>query len=114
MKSEKIKIEKKSAEEDKIILEISGRIDTRTAPQLQEAVDNLFKSNVNKITIDIKNVEYISSAGLRVLLYAQKQINSIELKESDAVLEVINVNDSVKEIFDMTGFTNFLNIRYTK
>ncbi|BED92269.1 MAG: anti-sigma factor antagonist [Candidatus Improbicoccus pseudotrichonymphae] len=87
---------------------IDGRIDTQTAPKLQEEVDKIFKENKNRIVMDFEKVKYISSAGLRVILYTQKKINSLANESSH--FEIINVNLPVKEVFDMTGFSEFLTI----
>ena len=90
---------KRNAEE--IVLEIVGRLDTTTAP----ALDKTINENVNDIknlTLDFKGLEYISSAGLRVLLGAQKKMQKI------GSMKVINVCESVMEVFEMTGFADIL------
>ena len=111
-------------------LEISGRIDTQTSIEFQKVLDEILKASIINITLDFKNVEYMSSAGLRTILYAQKKINSMTadiseneniIKSSDKKdnnvgektpkLNVINVNDEVYEVFEMTGFTDFVNVK---
>ena len=111
-------------------LEISGRIDTQTSINFQKVLDEILKDKITNITLDFKNVEYMSSAGLRTILYAQKKINSMTadiseneniIKSSDKKdnnvgektpkLNVINVNDEVYEVFEMTGFTDFVNVK---
>lgn len=111
-------------------LEISGRIDTQTSIEFQKVLDEILKVNIINITLDFKNVEYMSSAGLRTILYAQKKINSMTsdiseneniIKNSDKKnnnvgektpkLNIINVNDEVYEVFEMTGFTDFINVK---
>lgn len=111
-------------------LEISGRIDTQTSIEFQKVLDEILKASIINITLDFKNVEYMSSAGLRTILYAQKKINSTTddiseneniIKSSDKKdnnvgektpkLNVINVNDEVYEVFEMTGFTDFVNVK---
>lgn len=88
---------------DELVLEITGRVDTITAPTLDKTInENL--ANVKSLILDLKGLEYISSAGLRVLLGAQKkmsQIGSMKLK---------NVCELVMEVFEMTGFADILNI----
>ena len=82
---------------------ISGRLDTTTAPQLEAE----FKQNLDgvaKLTLDFANLEYLSSAGLRVLLAAQKTMN----KQGEMIIK--NVNETIKEIFEVTGFIDILTI----
>lgn len=82
---------------------LDGRIDTTTAPQL-EAVLKEKLGNSTELTFDMTNVEYISSAGLRVLLSAQKAMNK------QGKMYIKNVCDAVKDIFEVTGFSDILNI----
>lgn len=82
--------------------ELDGRLDTTTAPELESKIGDL--SGVEELIIDMKNLEYISSAGLRVILKAQKIMNekgSMKLK---------NVGESIMEVFEITGFSDFLTI----
>ena len=82
---------------------IQGRLDTTTAPQLEAEL----KSSVNGITelvLDFKDLEYVSSAGLRVLLAAQKVMN----KQGSMVIK--NVCENVMEVFEVTGFSDILTI----
>ena len=84
-------------------IELIGRLDTTTAPEL----DNDLKTSldgVTKVVFDFTKLEYISSAGLRVLLAAQKVMN----KQGEMILT--NVNDDVKEVFEITGFVDILTI----
>lgn len=81
---------------------LSGRLDTSTAPQLEEAVKDL--ADVKNLVLDFANLEYISSAGLRVLLATQKVMS----KQGSMVIK--NVNDTIKEVFDITGFGDILTI----
>lgn len=99
----------KSEQEGKTILSITGRIDTKTAPDFQKEIDNMINAQTGgslDLILDFRNVDYISSAGLRSVLYIQKKINSMQ--GSNMVIE--NVNDTVMEVFEMTGFTEFLKI----
>ncbi len=82
-------------------IEIVGRLDTTTAPSLDKTVNEDIGETKNLI-FDFKGLEYISSAGLRVLLSAQKKMKRIGL------MKVKNVSESVMEIFEMTGFTEIL------
>ena len=93
----------KTTENNTIILAVEGRIDTTTAPQLEAEVKSSTES-AECIVIDFSKVEYISSAGLRVLLSGHKLMNA------KGGLKLINVSEDIMEIFDVTGFTDILNI----
>lgn len=82
---------------------LAGRLDTTTAPEL-EAMINENIEGVTRLILDFKELEYISSAGLRILLGAQKTMN----KQGEMVVR--NVNSDVNEIFTITGFTEILTI----
>ena len=87
----------------KLILTITGRIDTGTAPKLEEILKESY-DGITGLVIDLAKVEYISSAGLRVLLSAQKIMN----KQGHMVIR--NVNEDIMEIFEVTGFSDILDI----
>ena len=92
---------KKSKEE--LTMEITGRLDTTTAPALEKAInENIGESK--SLILDFKCLEYISSAGLRVLLAVQKKM------QQPRRMKVINVCELVMEVFEMTGFADILNI----
>lgn len=93
----------KETETTKLILDIEGRIDTLTAPQLEAELKKSI-SGITELIFDFKNVEYISSAGLRVLLSAQKVMN----KQGTMIIK--NVNEEVMDIFEITGFSDILTI----
>ncbi len=94
---------KKESNESSLTVFLEGRLDTTTAPELEgELKDGL--TGVTDLIIDFSNLEYISSAGLRVLLSAQKTMN----KQGKMVVK--NPSEEVKEIFDVTGFADILNI----
>ena len=90
---------KKNAEET--IIEIVGRLDTITAPALDKTINEDIGETKN-LVLDVKGMEYISSAGLRVLLAAQKKMQKI------GSMKVINVCEEVMEVFEMTGFADIL------
>ena len=93
----------KTTKKDSIILAIEGRVDTTTAPQLDDMIKEAAKT-ANILVLDFEKVEYISSAGLRVLLTGHKAMaNKYGLK-------IINANEDIKEIFEVTGFSDILNI----
>lgn len=86
-----------------VTLKITGRLDTVTAPELEAVLDSCV-AGVQELVLDFAEVEYISSAGLRVILKAQKQMNV------QGSMKLVQVNDSVMEVFDITGFADILNI----
>lgn len=82
-------------------IEVVGRLDTITAPVLEQTInDNV--ANMQNLVFDFKGLEYISSAGLRVLLSAQKKMQKI------GTMKLVNVCEDVMEIFEMTGFADIL------
>ena len=85
------------------IIEIVGRLDTTTAPVLDKAINEDI-GDVKNLVLDVKGMEYISSAGLRVLLGAQKKMQKI------GSMKVVNVCEEVMEVFEMTGFADILTI----
>lgn len=82
---------------------LEGRLDTTTSPQLQEDLEKSLDS-VEELVLNFEKLEYISSAGLRVLLVAQKTMTK------QGKMKVTNVNESIMEIFDVTGFSDILTI----
>ena len=86
---------------EKLTLTIVGRIDTTTAPSLETMINSM-DTGVKDLVLDMKGVEYISSAGLRVLLAAQKKMSKI------GTLKLTDVCDAVMEVFEMTGFADIL------
>ena len=82
-------------------IELVGRLDTTTAPALDKTISEDIGDTKN-LTLDIKGLEYISSAGLRVLLSAQKKMQKI------GSMKVINVCEAIMEVFEMTGFADIL------
>ena len=93
-----IEIKKNTAE---TIIEIVGRLDTVTAPALDKTINEDIGDAKNLI-LDVKGMEYISSAGLRVLLSAQKKMQKI------GSMKVVHVCEEVMEVFEMTGFADIL------
>jgi anti-sigma B factor antagonist len=83
------------------IIEIAGRLDTITAPSLDKTINEDIGDTKN-LVLDLKGVEYISSAGLRVLLSAQKRMQKI------GSMKLKNVCEEVMEVFEMTGFADIL------
>ena len=82
---------------------ITGRLDTTTAPQLEAELKQSY-AGIEKLVLDFAALEYLSSAGLRVLLQAQKTMN----KQGEMIIR--NVNETISEIFEVTGFIDILTI----
>ena len=82
---------------------LEGRLDTTTAPELEEALKESMDA-ATALTLDFAKLDYISSAGLRVLLFAHKT-----MVKKDG-MKVVNANEMVKEVFEVTGFADILNI----
>ena len=95
-----IKIEK-AKNGSELVISLEGRLDTVTAPRLEEELKSSVQGIISLI-FDLKDLQYISSAGLRVLLSAQKTMNR------QGTMAVRNVSDGVREIFDVTGFSDIL------
>ena len=93
----------KTIENGEVTFKLEGRLDTSAAPELEAEVKNSLDGAKTPI-MDFEKVEYISSAGLRVLLLAMK------LMRSKGPMKVTHVNDLVKEVFDVTGFSDMLTI----
>ena len=93
----------KTLDGTKLEIALEGRLDTMTAPQLEEEVKNNIEG-IKELIFDLKNLAYVSSAGLRVLLSAQKTMNK------QGSMTIRNANEEVMEIFEVTGFIDILNI----
>lgn len=86
-----------------VTLSLSGRLDTTTAPQLEETVQESL-TGTEKLIMDFEKLEYLSSAGLRVLLTAHKA-----MMKSGGQMEIRHVNEVIHEVFEVTGFLDALN-----
>ena len=93
----------KTKNETKLTVALEGRLDTTTAPEL-EAELKASLDGVTELTMDLANLDYISSAGLRVLLSAQKTMNK------QGQMKVTGVSETIMEIFEVTGFSDILTI----
>lgn len=94
----------KIVNDDNITLQVAERVDTTTAPQLQYEIDKV-TDETNKLVLDFKELIYISSAGLRVLLSAHKT-----MLKKEGSLVITNVSEDILEIFEVTGFSDILTI----
>ncbi len=86
-----------------VIVNVDGRIDTNTAMEFGEKVNDIL-DNITDLILDFEKVEYISSLGLRAILELQKRMLS------QGVMKIINANDAVMDVFNMTGFSKILTI----
>ncbi len=87
------------------VLAFEGRLDTQTSPDAQQQLTRLIEGGATKILVNFEKLDYISSAGLRVLLVVAKQ-----LKTTDGELRICSLNEVVKEVFDISGFDMILPI----
>ena len=88
---------------DEAVIELAGRLDTTTAPALDKTISEDL-GDVKHLVLDLKRIEYVSSAGLRVILSAQKKF------QKTGSMKVVHVNEDVMEVFEMTGFADILTI----
>lgn len=88
-----------------VTLQVDGRVDTNTSPELQKAILEAFQS-AKKLTLDLEKVVYVSSAGLRALLLGQKTAGS-----KGAAMELVHVAPTVKAVLDSVGFSKILTLR---
>ena len=93
----------KTQNENALTLKVDGRLDTNTAPQLESELQSLI-SGIKKLVLNFADLVYVSSAGLRVILAAQKQMNR------QGSMTIRNVNSTVMEVFEITGFVDILTI----
>ena len=93
----------RNIEEGKVYYLLEGRLDTATAPALENDLKEIL-DNTTELILDMEKLEYISSAGLRVILSAQK------IMQKNGSMKVKNINDTIREIFEVTGFTTILTI----
>lgn len=93
----------KNKDGEKLVITLEGRLDTTTAPLLEETIKTELEG-VSELTLDFEKLEYISSAGLRVILVAQKIMNK------QGKMTVRNVCEEIHDIFEITGFSDILTI----
>ena len=94
----------KMLENGKAVIKLAGRLDTSTAPELEATIKEVLPG-LTELVLDFEALEYVSSAGLRVLLSAQKAMNTTK-----GTMTVRNVQEAVNEIFEVTGFSDILTI----
>ena len=89
-------------EGNRTVVTLVGRLDTNTSPQLEECANDLFEHGKNNILVDMEKCDFVSSAGLRVIVAMQKHVMT------DGSLAFANVQPDVMDVFDMTGFAKLL------
>ena len=94
---------KKTITDASAALEIIGRLDTTTAPELEATIDGCV-AGIKELVLDCSALEYVSSAGLRVILKTQKLMNA------QGTMKLTHVNETIMEVFDITGFADILTI----
>lgn len=87
------------------VLDFEGSLDTNTAPDAQKRMEEVIEQGHHKILVQFKKLDYISSAGLRILLVAAKK-----LKKSGGELRICQMNDDVREVFEISGFDTILSV----
>lgn len=88
---------------DVTIVAIAGSLDSTTSPVAQQALDAIVKAGAKKLAVDFSTLDYVSSAGLRVLLGTAKQV-----KAAGGALRMFGLNQSVREVFEISGFASIL------
>ena len=95
----------KAISNQNVIITLKGRLDTMTAPQLDDEATSIDFDEVETVTLNLKDLEYISSSGLRVILALYKS-----LKSKGGNLKIVNVSNTIMELFSMTGMSDYLDI----
>ena len=91
------------------ILSFQGNLDTNTSPQAESEINSLIDAGAQKLLVNFENLDYISSAGLRILLATAKK-----LKASQGDLKICGLNETVQEVFDISGFATILSVTKTE
>lgn len=93
----------KNVDNENVALKIIGRLDTVTSPELEAAIEKCVLGT-KELVLDCSDLEYVSSAGLRVILKAQKMMSA------HGAMKIINANETIMEVFEITGFADILTI----
>jgi anti-sigma B factor antagonist len=91
------------------ILSLEGNLDTNTAPDAEKEINNLIEAGAQKLLVNFEKLDYISSAGLRILLATAKK-----LKATQGDLKICCLNETVQEVFDISGFSTILSVSATE
>lgn len=93
------------------LLSITGRLDAMNAPQLKQDLDQLFEQGRYRIVLDLSDLEYVASPGLRVLIEARKRARDWKITDLEGGdVRIANLPPRIKEVFDLTGFTSLFEI----
>lgn len=93
------------------LVEVSGRVDAATSPQLKQQIEALFEEGRYRIVLNLAGLEYISSPGLRVLIEARKKAREWKITDLEGGdIRIANLPPKIKEVFDLTGFTSLFEL----
>ena len=93
------------------LLTLGGRLDAASSPQFKQQIDALFDQGRYRLVLDMTNLEYIASPGLRVLIEARKRARDLKLTDLEGGdVRIANLPPRIKEVFDLTGFTSLFEI----
>lgn len=93
------------------LLKVAGRLDAASAPELRQAIETLFEQGRYRIVLDLAELEYIASPGLRVLIEARKRARDRKINDLEGGdIRIANLPPRIKEVFDLTGFTTLFEI----
>jgi anti-sigma B factor antagonist len=93
------------------LLTVTGRLDAASAPQLKQQIDTLFEQGRYRLVLDLAQLEYVASPGLRVLIEARKRARDRKLTDMEGGdVRIANLPPRIKEVFDLTGFTSLFEI----
>ena len=93
------------------LVEVAGRVDAATAPQLKQQIEALFEQGRYRIVLDMAKLEYVSSPGLRVLIEARKRAREWKITDLEGGdIRIANLPPKIKEVFDLTGFTSLFEL----
>lgn len=95
-------------ENDVTLVTLAGSLDSNTSPRAQAALDGILAGGARKVVLDLSRVDYISSAGLRVMLATAKRLSA------GGALRLFGLNETVREVFDISGFSTFLAVFATE
>jgi anti-anti-sigma factor len=91
------------------VVRFSGNVDTNTSPAAQSSLDELIEGGNTALLVNLRDVAFVSSAGLRVLLATAKR-----LKKAEGTLKITNLNETVNEVFEISGFSSILDVYPTE
>lgn len=102
------------AHHDVTLVAVVGSLDSNTSPQAQQALDAILSGGARKVVVDLTALDYISSAGLRVLLGTVKRLGGTGGGQGGGALRLFGLNETVREVFDISGFSTILAVFATE